>query len=171
MSIILSAAVLSADFKRLSEQFHALDAAGLDRYHFDVMDGHFVSGFALSPAVIASLRGLTTKPFEAHLLIEQPEQFIESTAQAGANTIIVHAEATLQLRRVIRQIRQASCKVGIALTPTTPPDSLGYVLPDVDSVLLLATDAVGEQGFADATLAKIGEVRSMASDQNATVEI
>ncbi len=171
MPVALSAAVLYADFKRLAEQFHVLDAAQLDRYHFDVMDGHFVSGFGLSPLVIASLRDLTTVPFEAHLLVEQPEHFIESVALAGVSTIIVHAEATLQLRRVISQIRRLGCKVGVALTPTTPPDSLGYILPDVDSILLLAADAISDQAFAEATFEKISEVRMMAAEQQPNLEI
>ncbi len=172
MNTLFAASLAQADFKKLPEQIRALDMVGIDRYHFDVMDGHFVPTFALSPAIMASLRGLTQTSFEAHLMIEHPEHFIEMTAQAGAAAIIVHAEATIQLRRVISQIRKAGCRAGVAINPTTPPDALSYVLPDIASVLLLSADAgFAEQPFAESVIDKIREVRDMITDQRLAVEI
>ncbi len=172
MVAVLSASVMCADFKRLPEQFQKLDEGGIDRYHFDIMDGHLVPNFALSPLIMGSLRDLTQTPFEAHLMIEQPEHFLEATAQAGAQIIIVHAEATIHLRRVISQITKLGCRAGIAMNPTTPPDMLRYVLPDVSTVLLMTVDAgFAGQAFAPTVLEKIREVREMITDQRLSIEI
>ncbi len=157
-----AANVLSADFTRLPEQIAQLDAAGIDAYHFDIMDGHFVPQFALSPPIMAALRKLTRTPFEAHLLVEQPERFITMTAEAGATAIIIHAEATVQLRRVVTQIRRAGCAVGVALNPSTLPDTLSYVLPDIDMIhLLCAEPGDMSQLFGDDMLSTISDVRDV----------
>lgn len=172
MPIILSASVMCADFKQLPEQLRTLDVGGINRYHFDIMDGHFVPNFALSPLIMASIRDLTPTPFEAHLMIEQPEHFIDAVAQAGAELIIVHAEATIHLRRVISQIRKAGCRAGIAMNPTTAPGMLQYVLPDVSNVLLMTVDAgFAGQPFAATVLDKIREVREIVRDQRLAIEI
>jgi ribulose-phosphate 3-epimerase len=104
-------------------------------------------------------------------MIERPEQYIEAVAQSGATTIIIHAEATVQLRRVISTIRRAGCKIGVAINPTTTPDTLGYVLPDIDSVLLLSADVGADQPFATTTRDKIQEVRNMITDLGLETEI
>jgi ribulose-phosphate 3-epimerase len=171
MAIALAAAMIHADFKRLTEQIRTLESGGIDRFHFDIMDGHFVPAFAFSPAIIGSLRSLSQRPFEVHLMIERPEQYIEAVAQSGATTIIIHAEATVQLRRVISTIRRAGCKIGVAINPTTTPDTLGYVLPDIDSVLLLSADVGADQPFATTTRDKIQEVRNMITDLGLETEI
>jgi ribulose-phosphate 3-epimerase len=170
--IALAASVLYADFKRLPEQFRAMDQAGLDRFHFDIMDGHFVPGFGLSPAIMASVRALTHTPFEAHLMIERPEQFIEAVALAGAATIAVHAESTIQLRRVIGQIRKTGCRPVVALNSSTLPDALSYILPDVSGVLLVSSEvSQANQPVAASIIDRIGEVRKMIIDQQLEVEI
>lgn len=172
MPVVLSASVMCADFKKVPEQFSALDQGGIDRYHFDIMDGHLVPNLALSPLIMGSLRDLTKTPFEAHLMIEQPEHFIEATVQAGAQLIIVHAEATIHLRRVISQIRKAGCLAGVAMNPTTPPDMLRYVLPDVSTVLLMTVDAgFAGQPFALTVLEKIRAVRNLIKEQRLAIEI
>jgi len=172
MAIVLAAAMIHADFKHLTDQIRSLENSGINRFHFDIMDGHFVPAFAFSPAIIGSLRSLTSLPFEVHLMIERPEHYIEVVAQSGASTIIVHAEATVQLRRVISAIRRAGCRVGVAINPTTTPDTLGYVLPDIDSVLLLSADVGGgDQPFATTTRDKIQEVRNMSTDLGLEMEI
>lgn len=172
MAVSLAAALIHADFKRLAEQIQALDNGGIDRFHFDIMDGHFVPAFAFSPAIISSLRSLTERPFDVHLMIERPEHFIESVAQSGASMIIFHAEATVQLRRVISTVRRAGCKIGVAINPTTTPDTLSYVLPDIDSVLLLSADVGGQdQPFAPSTTDKIRELREMIADAGVETEI
>lgn len=173
MQTLFAASVLHADFKKLPEQLRILDVNGINRYHFDIMDGHFVPNFGISPAIMASINHLTELPFEAHLMIEHPEQFISMIAQAGAASILVHAETMLQLRRVIGQIRKAGCRPGVALNPTTPPDALSYILPDVSSVLLLSAD-VGDtehSAFSDTVLDKIREVRDLINDQRLAVEV
>jgi ribulose-phosphate 3-epimerase len=142
--IELSASLMCADFRRLGEQIRQLDAAGIDRYHLDVMDGHYVPTFGLSADIIASVRGETDKPFDVHLAVDEPERFIEQFARAGCQTIIIHQEATPHLRRLARAIQAAGCKAGIALGPTTPIDSLQHLLTDVSQIIVLTVDA----GFA-----------------------
>ncbi len=172
MSVVLSASVMCADFKKLPEIFRALDAGGVDRFHFDIMDGHFVPNLALSPLIMGMTRDLTKTPFEAHLMVERPELFVEMTAQAGAELIIVHAEATIALRRVIGQIRKAGCRAGVAINPTTPPDMLQYVLPDVSNVLLMTVDAgFAGQPFTPTVVEKIRQVREMINDARLGIEI
>ena len=172
MAIKLAAAMIHADFKQLAEQIRILESGGVDRFHFDIMDGHFVPAFAFSPTIIHSLRSLTKLPFEVHLMIERPEHYVEAVAQSGASTIIIHAEATVQMRRVLGSIRRTGCKIGVAINPTTTPDTLGYILPDIDSVLLLSADVGGtDQPFAATTPDKILEVYNMITDLGLETEI
>jgi len=140
----LAASLMCGDYRRLGEQIHALDAAGIDRYHLDVMDGHFVPNLGLGPELVACLRSETDKPFDAHLQIAEPERFIELFARAGCETLIVHQEASHHLRRLTAQIRDAGCQPGVALNPTTSIDALPHLLADVTQVIVLTVDA----GFA-----------------------
>ncbi|MCC7447367.1 MAG: ribulose-phosphate 3-epimerase [Anaerolineae bacterium] len=142
--IEISASLMCADYRRLGEQIRELDAAGIDRYHLDVIDGHFVPNFGISLDLIRSIRSETNKPFDAHLAVVKPEQFVEAFAQAGCQTIIIHQEATPHLRRLVQQIRQTGCQAGIALDPATSIEPLQYLLPDLAQVIVLTVDA----GFA-----------------------
>jgi ribulose-phosphate 3-epimerase len=140
----LAASLMCGDYRRLGEQIHELDAAGIDRYHLDVMDGHFVPNLGLGPELIAGLRSETDKPFDAHLQISEPERFIELFAKAGCETLIVHLEASHHHRRLMAQIRDAGCRPGIAINPTTSIDALPHLLGDVSQVIVMTVDA----GFA-----------------------
>jgi ribulose-phosphate 3-epimerase len=168
----LCASVMCADLTRLADQVRVLDAAGIDRYHWDIMDGRFVPNFALTPLLMEMARGLTATPFEAHLMIEAPEHYIDMTAKAGANRIIIHAETTHHIRRAIQHIRAAGAQAGVAINPATPPDLLRYVLPEVSTVLCMTVDpGFAGQPFARPVLEKIRTVRQMIDDLRLAVEI
>lgn len=170
--VTLSASVMCADFRRLGEQFHELDEAGIDCYHFDVIDGHFAPNFCLSPGIISSLRGATDKPFEAHLMVEEPDRFIDAFAEAGCQLIIIHQEVTIHLRRLVQQIRRAGCQAGVALNPVTPLEPLQHVLGDLSQVLLMTVDAgFAAQPFARSVLPKIETLHQQIEAEKLDVAI
>lgn len=172
MSTLLSASVMCADLMRLPETFKTLDGAGVNRYHWDIMDGQFVPNFALTPLMMGMARGLTDTPFEAHLMIANPEPYIEMTAKAGAELIIVHAEPTRHLGRVLGQIKAAGCKAGVALNPATPPHLLRYVLTEISTVLVMTVEPGFAGGaFVRAVVPKVREVRALIDELRAPVEI
>jgi len=170
--IQLSASVMCADFSRLEAQFRELDAAGIDRYHWDVIDGHFAPNFGQNADQMANLRAKTKTPFEAHLMVEHPEYFINDFQKAGCQLIVVHQEVTIHLRRLIQQIRQAGCQAGVALNPITPLDALQHVLGDISQVLLMTVDAgFAAQPFARTVIPKIRQMRQMLDAANLDIEI
>lgn len=142
--IEISPSMMCADFTRLGEVLVELDRAGADSFHFDVMDGHFVPNFTLGPDLIRALRPLTAKPFVTHLMIEEPERFLETFARAGSTTLVVSYEACRHPHRVLQSIRQMGLRAGVALNPATPPQVLEYLLPLVDEVLVMTVNP----GFA-----------------------
>ncbi|TMF86324.1 MAG: ribulose-phosphate 3-epimerase, partial [Chloroflexi bacterium] len=129
VKVEIAPSVLSADFGRLAEQVHEAEAAGADRIHFDVMDGHFVPNLSMGPPVLAAVRATTTLPIEAHLMVERPELFLEAFAEAGADVIEVQVEATYQLYRVLTRIVELGKRACVALNPATPVEALREVLP------------------------------------------
>ena len=163
---------MCADFRRLGEQFRELDAAGIDSYHFDIIDGHFAPNFSLSAGIMSSLRGATDKPFEAHLMVEEPDRFIDAFAEAGCQLIVVHQEVTIHLRRLVQQIKRAGCQAGVALNPVTPLDPLQHVLGDLSQVLLMTVDAgFAAQPFARSVLPKIKTLRQQIDAEKLDVAI
>src|SRR5690349_16121677 len=164
--------ILSADFARLGEQVEAAQAAGADRLQIDVMDGRFVPNITVGPLVVAAVRRHTTLPLEAHLMIVEPERYVEDFAQAGADMIIVHQEASVHLHRTIQQIKGLGKKAGVAINPATPLAVLQEILNDVDQVLCMTVDpGFGGQQFISSVLSKIARLRAMMEQHGARCDL
>jgi len=164
--------ILSADFTRLGEQVHAVEAAGVDRVQIDVMDGRFVPNITFGAIAVASLRPLTRLTLEAHLMVEPPEDFIEPFATAGADTIIVHQETTPHLHRAIQQIHSLGKKAGVAINPSTPAILISEVLASLQLVLVMTVNpGFGGQDFIPETLGKIRQVRNAIRQRGLKCEV
>jgi len=168
----IAPSILSADFMRLGEQVQAVEAAGVDRFQVDVMDGRFVPNITFGALAIESLRPRTRLSIEAHLMVEPPEDFIERFAKAGADTIIVHQEATPHLHRAIQQIHHLGKKAGVAINPSTPASTLSEILGSLQLVLVMTVNpGFGGQDFIPETLGKIRQVRSALQERGLDCEV
>ena len=173
MSIKLAPSILSADFARLGDAVAAAEAGGADWIHVDVMDGHFVPNITIGPPVAAALRRVTDLPLDVHLMIEDPDRYIEAFADAGSNIITVHQEACIHLHRTVDRIRQLGARAGVALNPATPVSLLAEILPYIDLVLVMSVNpGFGGQSYIRTSAAKIGQVRDhLARSGRRDVEI
>jgi len=156
----IAPSILSADFARLGEEIRAIDAAGADYIHVDVMDGHFVPNITIGPGVVKALRPHTAKPFDVHLMIGPVDPYLDAFAEAGADILTVHPEAGPHLHRTVQRIKALGRKAGVSLNPATPVQVLDYILEDIDLVLVMSVNpGFGGQSFIDAQLAKIEAIR------------
>jgi len=170
--IKIAPSILSADFTRLGEQVLAVEAAGVDRIQIDVMDGRFVPNITFGTQAVASLRPLTHLVLETHLMVEPPEDFIESFAEAGADTLIIHQEATPHLHRAIQHIHALGKKAGVAINPSTPACLLSEVIGNLDLVLVMTVNpGFGGQEFIMETLPKIREIRRQIQEKGLECEL
>jgi ribulose-phosphate 3-epimerase len=168
----IAPSILSADFGRLAEEVQAVTAAGADYVHVDVMDGRFVPNLTIGPVVVAALRKATRLPLDVHLMIEDPDRYVDEFARAGADLIGVHVEACRHLHRVVQQIRAAGKRPSVTLNPATPVEQVRHVLPDVAQVLVMSVNpGFGGQAFIPNVLPKIAALRAEIAARGLAVDV
>ena len=169
---LIAPSILSADFSRLGEEVKAVEAAGADWIHVDVMDGHFVPNITIGPLVVEAVRSVTQLPMDVHLMIEDPDKYIEAFAKAGSTYLTVHPEACRHLHRTIQAIKDLGVKAGVSLNPSTPLSAAEWILEDVDLVLVMSVNpGFGGQKFIPQAVQKIADLKSMIRSKNPNVLI
>ncbi len=159
---MIAPSILSADFSRLGEEIRAVAKAGADVIHIDVMDGHFVPNITIGPLVVSAVRKVTDLPLDVHLMIKNPDQYLDDFAKAGADWITVHVETGYHLHRTIHRIKELGKKAGAVLNPATPLSTLDYILPDLDLVMLMSVNpGFGGQSFIPSALLKVKRLKQM----------
>ncbi len=168
----IAPSILSADFAKLGEEIEDVEQGGADYIHVDVMDGHFVPNITIGPLIVEAIRPVTKLPLDVHLMIENPEQYINAFAKAGADIITVHQEATVHLHRTIQMIKKEGVKAGVVINPATPAEMIRPILRDVDLVLFMTVNpGFGGQAFIPSVLPKIKQVAKWRAEQGYSFEI
>lgn len=168
----IAPSILSADYGKLKDEIEALEKAGADMIHMDIMDGHYVPNLTFGPAVVRQLRPYSSLPFDVHLMVENPDEMIPWFAEAGANIITVHAEVCPHLDRTLFSIRSLGIKAGVSLNPATPESVLSYVLDKIDLVLVMSVNpGFGGQSFIESQLEKIANIKEMRGSRNIAIEV
>ena len=171
-NILISPSVLAADFSKLGEEIQLVSEEGADLIHLDVMDGHFVPNLSFGADIIKGIRGFSNLPFDVHLMIENPEHYVDAYLEAGANFITVHPEATPHIHSVLQKIHKAGVKTGIALNPGTPIEALENVIDIIDLILVMTVNpGFGGQSFLSSQLPKISKIRTIIDDGGHSIDI
>jgi ribulose-phosphate 3-epimerase len=171
-TVRIAPSILSADFARLADEGARVEAGGADLLHRDVMDGHFVPNLTIGPAVVSALKRVTTLPLEVHLMISDPDRYLDAFVKAGASTVIVHAEVLPHLHRTLTEIRRLGAQAGVALNPSTPVGTIGDVLDQLDHDLIMSvTPGFGGQQFIPHTLPKLSGVRALLESAGSAAPI
>src|SRR5512138_736387 len=172
LPIRIAPSLLSADFGRLAEEVRAVEAAGADLVHVDVMDGRFVPNITIGPLVVEAVREVTRLPIDVHLMIVEPERYVEAFAKAGADLVSVHAEVSPHLHRTLQAIRAAGARPAVALNPSTPLNAVQWVIGDCELVLVMTVNpGFGGQRYIDACTRKVRDLRALADAKNPALEI
>ena len=171
-NILISPSVLAADFSKLGEEIQLVSEEGADLIHLDVMDGHFVPNLSFGADIIKGIRGFSNLPFDVHLMIENPEHYVDAYVEAGANLITVHPEATPHIHSVLQKIHKAGVKTGIALNPGTPIEALENVIDIIDLILVMTVNpGFGGQSFLSSQLPKISKIRTIIDDGGHSIDL
>src|ERR1700693_5966853 len=168
----IAPSILSADFAALGDAVARVEAGGADQLHVDGMGGRFVPNITIGPPVIESIRTRPPLPLDVHLMIVEPERYIETFVGAGADLVTVHAEACIHLNRILHQIREAGAKAGVALNPSTPPESIEWVLDDLDLILVMSVNpGFGGQSFIPSSVAKVRQIKSLIAKRPVEISV
>jgi ribulose-phosphate 3-epimerase len=168
----IAPSILSADFAKLGQEIKEVEKGGADYIHVDVMDGHFVPNITIGPLIVNAIRPHTSLPLDVHLMIQQPDQYIESFVKAGADIITVHVEACTHLHRTIQLIKGFGVKAGVVINPATPVSTIEHIIDDVDMVLLMTVNpGFGGQAFIESVVPKIEQVSQMVKERNLSIDI
>lgn len=170
--IRIAPSILSADFAKLGEEIREVSEAGADYIHVDVMDGHFVPNLTIGPLVVKAVRPYSKLTFDVHLMISNPDQYIKGFAEAGADIITVHSEASIHLHRTLQNIKSTGKKCGVSIVPSTPEDVLEYIIDDVDLILVMTVNpGFGNQSFIHSQLSKIRRIREMIDTSGRVIDL